>query len=301
MPWFINLGGIALIRQATTPLASLGGVVLLGMSNTLAGWLAHDYVHGRSSWAWLMRPFGELVGGMSTSWWSNKHNMHHALTNEVGYDEDIALDPFLFLWQPDPKNDNPGLRKWQHWYWPIPYSTLFLYWRIDSIRHVFKSKRWAEASRLAIHWAFFSALVPFPLLLASVWFSGLLTATIVTLASCPHAHGAAHLCADCAHPTPPLRDAAPPRSATVARAERPSMLARSRSRSRSRSPSRSRTLTHAQSQSQSQPQPQPQPQPHAHAYPYPHPHACPQPQPQPQPHSLKSPSPSVSTSGDPPV
>ena len=59
--------------------------------------LAHDYVHGRGRFSTFMRPFGELFGGMSTTWWSNKHNMHHALTNEVGYDEDIALEPFIYL------------------------------------------------------------------------------------------------------------------------------------------------------------------------------------------------------------
>jgi len=30
-----------------------------------------------------MRGFGELGGGMSATWWSDKHNMHHALTNVV--------------------------------------------------------------------------------------------------------------------------------------------------------------------------------------------------------------------------
>ena len=40
---------------------------------------------------------------MSTTWWSMKHNMHHALTNEIGYDEDVALEPAIYLWQPDPK------------------------------------------------------------------------------------------------------------------------------------------------------------------------------------------------------
>ena len=61
-----------------------------------------------------------------------KHNMHHALTNEVGYDEDVALEPALYLWRPDPKNDSP-LRKLEHWYWPLPFSILFLYWRFDSM------------------------------------------------------------------------------------------------------------------------------------------------------------------------
>lgn len=30
----------------------------------------------------------------------------------------------------------PASRRWQHVYWPIPYSVLFLYWRFDSIRCV---------------------------------------------------------------------------------------------------------------------------------------------------------------------
>ena len=31
---------------------------------------------------------------------------HHALTNEIGVDEDIATDPVLFVRAPDPKNDS---------------------------------------------------------------------------------------------------------------------------------------------------------------------------------------------------
>ena len=45
-----------------------------------------------------MRGFGELCGGMSTTWWSDKHNLHHALTNVVGIDEDLMVDPALYLW-----------------------------------------------------------------------------------------------------------------------------------------------------------------------------------------------------------
>merc|ERR1719247_3801062 len=84
--------------------------------------------------------------------------MHHALTNEIGYDEDVALEPALYLWQPDPKNDSP-VRKFQHLYWPIPFSVLFLYWRFDSIKYAVNAKT-----------VFFG-----------VWLSGLITATIVTV------------------------------------------------------------------------------------------------------------------------
>ena len=55
---------------------------------------------------------------MSPTWWSDKHNTHHARTNEVGIDEDIATDPALFLWAPDPKNDVPW-RKYQGMYLPV--------------------------------------------------------------------------------------------------------------------------------------------------------------------------------------
>jgi len=182
-PWFATLvAGVWLARRATGFLGGLGAITLLAVSNSLSGWLAHDFVHGRSRWCSLMRPFGELVGGMSTSWWSNKHNMHHALTNEVGYDEDIALDPFIHLWEPDPNKDpHPWLRAKQHWFWPLPYSILFWYWRIDSVRYSIAAKKWGQAARLAVHWAAFLSVVPAATLFLSIWLSGLITATIVTV------------------------------------------------------------------------------------------------------------------------
>ena len=109
-----------------------------------------------------------------------KHNMHHALTNEIGYDEDVALEPFIYLWQPDPKKDS-WLRKIQHIYWPLPFSVLFLYWRFDSIKYVLKHKKWSEAARLAVHWATYCAFLPVKTVLLGVWLSGLMTATIVTV------------------------------------------------------------------------------------------------------------------------
>ena len=54
----------------------------------------------------------------------SQHNKHHALTNEVGVDEDIATDPFLYTWAPDPEHDSP-LRKIQHLIFYVPFSALF--------------------------------------------------------------------------------------------------------------------------------------------------------------------------------
>ena len=180
VPWAIMLYAARFFSRSAMPFAGLLAVVSLAVSNTLSGWLAHDYVHGRSPFSMAMRGFGELCGGMSTTWWSMKHNMHHALTNEIGYDEDVALEPALYLWQPDPSNDSP-MRKYQHLYWPIPFSVLFLYWRFDSIRYVIKHKKWNEAARLAAHWATFLTILPASTVFLGVWLSGLITATIVTV------------------------------------------------------------------------------------------------------------------------
>jgi len=109
-----------------------------------------------------------------------KHNMHHALTNEIGYDEDIALEPFIYLWRPDPQNDSK-LRKLQHWLWPIPFSILFLYWRVDSVRYAAKFNKKMEGLRLAMHYAIFGSILPLPIFFLAVWLSGFLTATIVTV------------------------------------------------------------------------------------------------------------------------
>ena len=180
MPWAATLWIARALSMRSGGLAAFGAVLAYAVSNTLSGWLAHDYVHGRSPFCMAMRGFGELVGGMSTTWWSMKHNMHHALTNEIGYDEDVALEPALYLWQPDPKNDSP-VRKFQHLYWPIPFSVLFLYWRFDSIKYVVKEKKWNELARLVVHWGAFLAMLNAKTVFFGVWLSGLITATIVTV------------------------------------------------------------------------------------------------------------------------
>jgi hypothetical protein len=79
LPWATCLWIAKALSMRGGGLAGLGAVVALAVSNTLAGWLSHDYVHGRSPFNLAMRGFGELVGGMSTTWWSMKHNMHHAV------------------------------------------------------------------------------------------------------------------------------------------------------------------------------------------------------------------------------
>jgi fatty acid desaturase len=69
---------------------------LLALTMTNAGWLGHDFIHGVDEFANKFRNFAAAAAGLGPTWWSDKHNKHHALTNEMGVDEDIATDPFLF-------------------------------------------------------------------------------------------------------------------------------------------------------------------------------------------------------------
>ena len=90
-------------------------IPLLALGSSAAGWIGHDYIHGRGPYCTFMRGFGALFNGHAASWWSQKHNLHHACTNVVGVDEDIMSDPFFFLWSPDPAQDSKW-RKLQHLY-----------------------------------------------------------------------------------------------------------------------------------------------------------------------------------------
>ncbi|GMI11056.1 hypothetical protein TrRE_jg3462, partial [Triparma retinervis] len=106
---------------------------LLSLFFTQSGWLGHDYVHGKDPWSSTLRQLTTAFAGLGVTWWSDKHNKHHALTNEVGVDEDIATDPFLYTWAPDPDHDSP-LRRVQHLIFFVPFSALFALWRVDTMK-----------------------------------------------------------------------------------------------------------------------------------------------------------------------
>lgn len=49
------------------------------------------------------------------------------------------VEPALWLWAPDDGRDRPW-RKFQHLYWPLPFSLTFLLWRIGSIKTAISEK-----------------------------------------------------------------------------------------------------------------------------------------------------------------
>merc|ERR1711998_49428 len=74
--------------------------LILGIGAQQAGWLAHDYIHGRGEWCDAMRWFGAVFNGHSAEWWSQKHSLHHSFTNEEAHDHDIMMEPFYYMRPP---------------------------------------------------------------------------------------------------------------------------------------------------------------------------------------------------------
>lgn len=178
-------GGLVIGGAVTAHTVPFISTILLSLAMTNAGWLGHDYVHGVDKFCDRMRYFVNYAAGLGVTWWSDKHNKHHALTNEQGVDEDLATDPFLYTWAPDPKNDS-ALRKVQHYIFWIPFSFLFALWRYDTLIvtvDAIKKKRpnaKKELYYLLIHYFFLFTLFPWNVWLPAIFLSGLLSSLIVT-------------------------------------------------------------------------------------------------------------------------
>jgi Fatty acid desaturase len=55
-------------------------IMLTALAMTNAGWLGHDYIHGVDKFSDKMRMFAAVAAGLGPTWWSDKHNKHHALS-----------------------------------------------------------------------------------------------------------------------------------------------------------------------------------------------------------------------------
>lgn len=74
--WASLVVGAGVLAQSVPLLSTF----LLGLSMTTAGWLGHDYIHGVDKFSFSLRNFCPLAAGLLPTWWSDKHNKHHALS-----------------------------------------------------------------------------------------------------------------------------------------------------------------------------------------------------------------------------
>lgn len=170
---FIIIG--SLIANQWPLIASL----LIGIGFQQAGWIGHDYGHGRGQACyWLSKFMSQTVNGFSSGWWSHKHNTHHCFPNRHEIDVDIHNEPFLFLWFPK-EDEDVWYRKFQHIYYPIAYSFLHISWRMQSLQFVMGSGDNVERILMFFGYCWFLSL-PVSVIIGSVLIGGFLIAFVVT-------------------------------------------------------------------------------------------------------------------------
>lgn len=76
-------GSLVVAAAATAGSIPLVSTFLLGLSMTAAGWLGHDMIHGVDKFANRLRNFAGFAAGLHPTWWSDKHNKHHALSKSL--------------------------------------------------------------------------------------------------------------------------------------------------------------------------------------------------------------------------
>lgn len=161
----------------TQPIAAM---LLIALGMQQGGWLAHDYCHGRGKWCIFWKYTGSLFNGFSQGWWSHKHSLHHAFTNQHGVDGDCTMEPFFYLQEPEETGaaDSP-IRKYQHIYGYPLYGATYYLWRFDSFRHAVATRNWVELGLIAANFAWLCYLGPL-VALSSILVGGFMVGALVS-------------------------------------------------------------------------------------------------------------------------
>ena len=134
------------------------------------GWMGHDYCHhnttnSRAVNNWFGVLWGNMLQGFSSSWWKDRHNSHHAVTNIVDHDPDIDNIPML-AWAVSDIDRCPSWARstlqYQAYYFLFLLPVLRLAWMMNSVFFVIDMKtsaytsyrKWfmAEALGLVFHY-----------------------------------------------------------------------------------------------------------------------------------------------------
>jgi fatty acid desaturase len=166
---FAFLAGWVLFVIVGNSWTTLAVAALVGIIFTQLGFIGHDAGHNqvfgtrrRNRLLGLM--VGNVLIGLSFSWWVHKHNAHHAHPNEVGLDPDIGQG--VPLASPAPGNGRRPLASWlARWQAPLFFPLMLL--RSGGM-HVLGIKRLlprrdrasaVEASLIALHAALYLTVV----------------------------------------------------------------------------------------------------------------------------------------------
>ena len=177
--YLLSVYGLALLGTVVASSHPVLAVLCIGLSMQQAGWIGHDYVHGRGGYQrWAGRLMSGTINAFSPSWWSSKHNTHHVFTNHVGIDVDIENDPVFHLFHPHPSQD-VFLRRFQHLYFVPVAAFLFVSWRIQSLQHTLRTNNAGEMVAMLLNFTWLCYLGA-PVAFFSIYLAGALVAVIVT-------------------------------------------------------------------------------------------------------------------------
>lgn len=180
----LALAQVVLMYAVGTTIAyshPIWATIILGIGAQQAGWLAHDYIHGRGKWCKTMRWFGAVFNGHSAEWWTQKHSLHHTFTNEEKHDNDILMEPFFFLRSPKESGrpDSPA-RKWQHIYGYPLLGIMYWLWRALSIQTAWHRKDKYELCLMAINYSWMALFLPPAVAIGHVFLGGFLVGALVS-------------------------------------------------------------------------------------------------------------------------
>lgn len=150
---------------------SIVGAIMMGLGWQQMGWLGHEMSHhqifpNRNVNRFFGYLMGNVVQGFSQTWWNDRHNTHHAITNVLDSDPDIDNLP-LFAWsEHDIERMAPFVKKYmipyQHYYFLIFCPFLKIIWQLQSFFFVLSldkapNKKYAsysnvEKATILLHW-----------------------------------------------------------------------------------------------------------------------------------------------------
>lgn len=147
----------------------LADAVFMGIASTQIALLAHDIGHkqgyrGRRTNRVARSIFGNVLLGISHSWWNDKHNQHHATPNHVDMDPDIQFPMLVF------SADQIASRR--RWFRPLIAVQAFVLafllpfqaanMRIISFQHLFTpeaQRPWLQGALFLVHFASYVLLL----------------------------------------------------------------------------------------------------------------------------------------------
>lgn len=101
--------------------------------------------------------FGLGITG-SASYWNNQHNKHHAATQELTHDTDLATLPVVAFHSEVAKDGNKNYLRLQWLVFMPAQLLLFYYWKFTHFRHALRTRNYPEAVSIVAHKVFTLAI-----------------------------------------------------------------------------------------------------------------------------------------------